>query len=120
MPIEVYIPTLIGLMASEPSLSPCVARHQHGATIAVRATPNAPRSLLKGLKGERLDIRLNAPPLEGKANLALIRWISKKLKVPRGDIRLLAGQKSRDKVILIENGDPRTISEAVDLLIEDI
>lgn len=118
MPSVVRLPSIFGLMASGAHLLPCVARHPEGATISIRLTPNAPRSAVKGLKGDRLEIRLSAPPVEGKANSALIRWISKRFGAPRGDIRLLAGAKSRNKVVLIEDADPQAVSEAVAALIE--
>ena len=54
------------------------------------------------MRGDAILIRLNAPPVEGAANEALIAFLSDVLGVPRRDITLVAGEKSRDKRVQVD------------------
>ncbi|MCL4693046.1 MAG: DUF167 domain-containing protein [Candidatus Hydrogenedentes bacterium] len=54
-----------------------------------------------GVQNERLRIRLSAPPADGLANAALCALIAKKLHVPKSAVRLLSGDRSRDKTVEI-------------------
>jgi uncharacterized protein (TIGR00251 family) len=56
-----------------------------------------------GEVGDALKIRLNAPPVDGKANEALIAFIAEKLSVRQRDVRILRGQTSRQKLIDIDS-----------------
>jgi len=55
-----------------------------------------------GKRGDAILIRLNAPPVDGAANEALIAFLSDVLGVPRRDISLVAGDKSRDKRVRVD------------------
>ena len=72
--------------------------------IAVHVQPGARVSEVVGESGDALKIRLQAPPVDGKANEALIVFISEKLGVRQRDVRLLRGQTSRQKLLEIESG----------------
>ena len=65
--------------------------------------PGARRSELAGEHGERLKIRLQAPPVEGKANAELMRFLSKLFAVPRRAVSIESGDLSRQKRVRIEN-----------------
>ena len=73
--------------------------------IRVRLQPKASRNELKGWKedpesGERiLQARVNAPPVDGKANKALIALLAKEFKTPKSKIRIVQGETSRDKLV---------------------
>lgn len=58
---------------------------------------------MDGRRGDAILIRLSAPPVDGAANDALIAFLSDVLDVPRRDITLIAGEKSRDKRVRIAN-----------------
>lgn len=75
-----------------------------GYVLAVHAQPGAKRSGIAGLHGERLKIRVAAPPLDGRANEALEAFLAERLGVPRSKVRVLKGQQSRAK--LVEVADP--------------
>jgi uncharacterized protein (TIGR00251 family) len=70
--------------------------------IAVRVIPRSPKSAITGMRGDALIVRLNAPPVDGAANDALIEFLAKTFGRPRRDISLVAGEKSRDKRVAIE------------------
>ncbi|HSC27137.1 MAG TPA: DUF167 domain-containing protein [Vicinamibacterales bacterium] len=71
------------------------------ATLLVRVTPRAPRSAVAGMRAGALLIRLSAPPVEGAANEALTRFLAELLGVPRRDVAVVSGLKSRDKRVAI-------------------
>jgi uncharacterized protein (TIGR00251 family) len=64
--------------------------------------PGAKRSEFAGRHGERIKLRLAAPPVEGKANAALIEFLAEYFGVPRRNVTILAGVKSRSKRVAIE------------------
>ena len=71
--------------------------------IAVHVQPGARVSQVLGEIGATLKIRLNAPPVDGKANEALTVFIAAKLGVRQRDIRILRGQTSRQKLLDIDS-----------------
>lgn len=69
--------------------------------LALHCQPGAKKTEIQGEHDGRLKIRLAAPPVEGKANDALIAWLSKILKINRSHIELLAGDLSRLKRVKV-------------------
>lgn len=78
-----------------------MSAHARGLVIAFHVLPNAPRTEVQGEHGGALKLRLAAPPVDGKANEALVKWLSKQLGVSRASIELLAGDKDRRKRVLV-------------------
>jgi uncharacterized protein (TIGR00251 family) len=70
-------------------------------TLSLHVQPGAKRSELAGLHGEALKIKLAAPPIEGRANEALLKFIAKLFEVPVRQTSLKLGEQSRHKVIAI-------------------
>jgi uncharacterized protein (TIGR00251 family) len=62
-------------------------------------TPGARRSELAGVADGRLRVRLAAPPVEGRANEALVRYLADLLGVRRDDVTVVAGGRSRRKLL---------------------
>jgi uncharacterized protein (TIGR00251 family) len=73
-----------------------------GAVLAVRVIPRSPRTRVDGRRGDAILIRLNAPPVDGAANDALIAFLSEALAVPRRSIEIVSGQTSRDKRVRVD------------------
>ena len=73
-----------------------------GVTLAVRAQPGAKRTAISGVYGEgaaaQLKIAVHAPPLEGRANQALIAFLAETFSVPKSSVALVSGELSRSKV----------------------
>ena len=76
-----------------------------GVRVRVRVVPRASRTEVVGLQGDALRIRLTAAPVDGAANEALVSFLAERLVVPRSSVRLLAGETSRSKVVLIAGAD---------------
>ena len=81
------------------------------AKILVRLTPRSSRNEVAGREGDEYRIRVTSPPVDGLANQALIDFLSKKLKVGKGNILILAGKTSRLKRILISGLSREEVSE---------
>lgn len=79
-----------------------------GCILQVRVTPRSSRNRVDGPREGALKIRLNAPPVEGKANEALLEFLAESLDLPRRAFTLLAGEQSRSKRILVRG---RTAAE---------
>ncbi len=68
------------------------------ARVAVRLTPRASAEAIT-VEGEMLRVRVTAPPVDGRANTALVRLLAKRLRVARGDVRIVSGTAARQKVV---------------------
>lgn len=64
--------------------------------------PGASRTQFAGKHGDRVKVRLAAPAHDGKANQALIAFLAEYYGVPRRNVRITAGLKSRQKRVVIE------------------
>jgi len=72
-----------------------------GCRLTLRVTPAASRSEVAGAEPGWLRVRLMAPPVDGKANQELIRFLAKMLKISKGSITICTGESSRLKQIKI-------------------
>jgi uncharacterized protein (TIGR00251 family) len=85
-----------------------------GTDLTVRLTPRATRDLIGGWSDDVLAVRVSAPPVDGKANAALIRILAAALEVPRARITLIAGQTSRIKRVRVEGMDEAELKRRLD------
>jgi uncharacterized protein len=76
-----------------------------GVTLAVRAQPGAKKTAITGIYGEgptaQLKIAVQAPPVEGRANSALIAFLSETFGLAKSKIEIVSGELSRSKVFLL-------------------
>jgi len=63
--------------------------------------PGAKRSEVAGLHGEALKLRLTAPPVESRANEALVEFLANTLGVPKSSVRIVKGGSARRKTVLV-------------------
>lgn len=70
-----------------------------GVYISLHVQPGARKEGVTGLFGASLKVALKAPPVDGKANSALLRFLADTLKVPQANLELCAGASSRDKKV---------------------
>jgi uncharacterized protein (TIGR00251 family) len=87
-------------------------------TFLVRVSPRARRNAIEGVAEGALRVRLAAPPLEGRANDELCRFLAECLNIPRSAVRIVQGERSRrkcveargislDRVIALAREDPQ-------------
>ena len=72
-----------------------------GFSLTLHVQPGAKKSEIAGEYGDALKIRLAAPPVDGKANTALLIWLAELFAVARRDVVLRSGDKNRHKVVFI-------------------
>jgi uncharacterized protein (TIGR00251 family) len=72
----------------------------------MRVQPRAPRRGFAGLPGGRLRVRLQAPPVDGRANAALIAFMADSFAVPRASVVIEQGHTGRDKRVRIRDAPP--------------
>ena len=104
---------------SNPLLSSILRTHATGVTLAVRAQPGAKKTAITGLYGEgaaaQLKIAVHAPPIEGRANQALVAFLAETFSLPKNAVELSSGELSRSKVFLLRGV---TLAKAEALLSE--
>lgn len=72
----------------------------------VRVQPRAARIGIAGRHGERLRVRLQAPPVDGKANAALVEFVAALFEVPRARVTIEHGLAGRDKRLRVRDAPP--------------
>lgn len=82
-------------------MKPWLTENPAGVRLTLHVQPGARKSEVAGEHGEALKIRLAAPPVEGKANAALLLWLADYLVVPRRSVSLLSGERNRHKIVAI-------------------
>ncbi|HUS82311.1 MAG TPA: DUF167 domain-containing protein [Dehalococcoidia bacterium] len=70
--------------------------------LQIRVTPRASQDKIAGWDGEVLRVRVTAPPVEGRANEALLRLLARTLDVPKSRLRIVRGHTQRNKVVAVE------------------
>ena len=82
-------------------LPPWIRESPTGCSLAIKIQPKAGQDRLTKIEELHLKVQLKAPAEEGKANAALIGFLRKFFKVPRANIKILLGAKSRSKWVEI-------------------
>jgi uncharacterized protein len=72
-----------------------------GVRVEVRVIPRAPRNEISGIRDGRLLVRVTAPPVDAAANTAVAALLAEALGCPRRDVRIVSGQRSRNKTVEI-------------------
>ena len=88
----------------------------HAIRLSIHATPGARQTGVAGLYGDALRVRLAAPPVDGKANAALIAWAAAAFGVPKSSVQLLHGQAGRQKTLEISLPDEPALQAARELV----
>ena len=95
-----------------------IRESRDGVTLAVRAQPGAKKTAIMGVYGEgdasQLKIAVQAPPVEGRANEALVAFLSELFGVARRDVVMVTGKLSRSKVFLLRGVTVAQARAAVD------
>lgn len=84
------------------SLPPWLQEHPDGVTLMLYIAPRASKSAVVGPHDDMLKVQVAAPPVEGKANKVLLKFLSGALGVPRGQLQILAGDTGRRKRVLVQ------------------
>lgn len=85
-----------------------------GIILQLRISPNASKNEIIRTE-EILKVKITAQPIDGKANKALIEFLSKSFKIPKSYIEILKGETSKDKTILIKTFDRKKIEKIYEI-----
>lgn len=72
-----------------------------GVTFAVKVHPRARKNAITGTVGNALKLALTAPPVEGKANQAVIEFFAELFAIPRSSVTITSGETNRNKVVRV-------------------
>jgi len=89
-----------------------------GCTVSVRVHPGAKRDAVTGTHADAIKIALSSPPVDGRANDALIAFIAEQLRLPRTRIALLSGVSSRSKVLHITGKSAAEVQAALSPVVD--
>jgi uncharacterized protein (TIGR00251 family) len=84
---------------------PCLRQTDAGVEVFLYIQSRASRNKVVGLQGEELKVALTAPPVDGAANKACCLFMAKLCSRPRSYVKIISGETSRHKRLLLENAD---------------
>src|SRR5512145_473504 len=104
-------------MATDSQL-PCLQQLADGTVLLrLHVQPRAAANGLAGLQGEMLKLRLTTPPVDGKANKAVVAYLAKLFHLPKSAFVIKSGQQSRSKTVVIKAADEQQIRCALAALL---
>lgn len=92
-----------------------VYKQQDNLLLNLYIQPKASRDNIIGLHNDELKIAITAPPIDGKANAHLSKYLAKMFKVAKADVKILKGELGRHKQVLI--CQPKLIPESIAALL---
>ena len=82
--------------------------------LQIHVTPRGSRNEIVGWRNGVLSIKITAPPVEGAANKSCVEFVAEVLGIKKSQVRLAAGEKSREKVLLIEGLSETEVRDRID------
>lgn len=82
-----------------------------GVTFAIKVHPRARKNAITGTMGDALKLALTAPPVEGKANQAVIEFFADLFAIPRSSVTIASGETSRNKIVRITGLSRSTVEQ---------
>ncbi len=99
-------------------MTPFARQDAAGVVLRIYVQPRASRNELVGVQGDELKVRLTSPPVEGAANQLCREFFAKLLDVPRQDVALIAGDRSRHKRLLVTGESLDEIRKRLTILVK--
>ena len=96
---------------------PCLRQADAGVEVFLYIQPRASRNKIIGLQGGELKVALTAPPVDGAANKACCLFIAKLCSLPRSCVKIIYGETSRHKRLLLEDADFLEVTRLVEDLL---
>ena len=86
-----------------------IKESKEGVIFEIYVTPHASRAQINGIQDGALKIKVTAQPHEGAANAACVELLAKSLKLKKTQVEIIAGFKSRKKIIFVKNESKNTL-----------
>lgn len=96
-----------------------LTEHAGALRLRLRVQPRSARMRVVGWHGDAIKVQVNAPPVDGAANQAVVDLIADWLDLPRAAVRLLQGQTGRDKVVEVATADPPALARRIEQALGD-
>ncbi len=87
--------------------------HNKGTLLRIQVKPRSKKEVITITENELCEVYVKAPPTRGQANLAVVKLIAKKLGIQANRVRIISGEKTPNKVLLIENMTPDLFTKAL-------
>ncbi len=87
--------------------------HNKGTLLRIHVKPRSKKEVITITENELCEVYVKAPPTRGQANLAVVKLIAKKLGIQANRVRIISGEKTPYKVLLIENMTPELVIAAL-------
>ena len=78
-----------------------IQKMDDGVIFRIKVQPRAAKNEIVGVQGDALKIRINAPPVKGKANRALVDFLAERLEVRKSEVEIISGRTSSVKKIKV-------------------
>jgi uncharacterized protein (TIGR00251 family) len=91
-----------------------------GATLAVKVHPRARKNAVTGVVGDALKLSLTAPPVEGRANQAVIEFFADLFQIPRSSVTIASGAAGRNKVVRIAGMNRAAIEQRLMAILAEV
>ena len=89
----------------------CLRQTDAGVEVSLFVQPRASRNKVVGLQGDEVKLALTAPPVDGAANKACCIFLAKLCKHPKSKVRIVSGETSRHKRLLLADADFNKVNE---------
>ena len=96
---------------------PCLRQTDAGVEVFLYVQPRASRNKVVGLQGEELKVALTAPPVDGAANKSCCAFLAKLCNLPKSSVKLVSGETSRHKRLLLKDADFQKVGCLIDNLV---
>lgn len=90
-----------------------VAAIPGGVRLELHVQPGASVTEVAGLHGDRLKLRVAAPPADDRANTAMVAWLAERIGVARSAVRLVRGARSRRKTVELDGVTVQQVRQAL-------
>jgi len=90
-----------------------LSKTDQGIILPVHVVVKARKTEIAGLFGESLKLKVASPPIDGKANKEIIKFLSSLLGISKKQIEILSGEKSKDKKLLLTGIKARTVYDVL-------
>ena len=97
----------------------CLTGHPSGTVLSLHVQPRSSRNHIVGLHGDSLKIKVTSPPVEGAANKSCFVYLAKLFNLPKSEITLIFGEKSRQKRFLLNGLSPQYVESIIHAVISE-
>lgn len=94
-------------------LDDAITRHDEGAVLAIVVAPRSGKTVIDRVEADAVRIRVAAPPVDGAANTALLRYLADVFDRPKSSVRLISGATGKRKRVLIAGRSPAEVAARI-------